>query len=69
MDVIGRGPQLDEVARRVTDRRLVTIMGPGGIGRTALATAVSEAMTGRFTLGHRFVDLTERAPPSGRDRR
>lgn len=35
--LLGRGREIDEVVRRVGERRLVTLIGPGGIGKTALA--------------------------------
>ena len=39
-------------------RRLVTIIGPGGIGKTALALAAMERLGGEFPLGAHFVDLS-----------
>ena len=39
-DLLGRDRDVGEVKRRLGDRRLVTIVGPGGIGKTALARHV-----------------------------
>jgi predicted ATPase len=37
VELIGREAELSVVAERLRDRRLVTLVGPGGIGKTALA--------------------------------
>ncbi len=53
--LIGRGTELEEVGRALSTSRLVTLTGPGGVGKTSLARAVMERFDGdeRF-----FVDLT-----------
>lgn len=43
---------------RIRDRRLITLIGPGGIGKTALARAVVDACATDFGEGARVVDLT-----------
>ena len=48
VELIGRAQEVSEVIDRLADRRLVTIIGPAGIGKTALAFAVSD--TGRSSL-------------------
>lgn len=40
------------------DRRLVTLLGPGGIGKTTLAIAAAAAAAHDFTDGIAFVDLS-----------
>ena len=58
MELIGRAQEVREVTDRLADRRLVTIIGPAGIGKTALAFAVSEQLAPRYELGAHVVDLT-----------
>jgi predicted ATPase/DNA-binding SARP family transcriptional activator len=42
--LVGRDDDLDEIRRRVATERLVTIVGPGGVGKTAAATAVAKTL-------------------------
>ena len=58
MALIGRVGELSVVAERLRDRRLVTLIGPGGIGKTTLARAALDACAGDFGEGSRLVDLT-----------
>ena len=57
--LLGRERAIDEVAG-VVERpgvRLVTLTGPGGVGKTRLAVAVGERLRGRFGAGMVFVPL------------
>jgi len=56
--LIGRERELAQVADRLEDHRVVTVVGPGGIGKTALAREVATRQVDRFSLGTRFVDLS-----------
>jgi len=56
--VIGRDAELAELDARVRENRLVTVVGPGGVGKTALAGAAADALADRFPMGVRRVDLT-----------
>jgi predicted ATPase len=56
--LIGRARELTEVETRGRAARLVTIVGPGGVGKTALARAAGNNLAPGFPLGVRHVDLT-----------
>jgi predicted ATPase len=58
MRLLGRDQELDDVDRRLHAGRLVTLIGPGGVGKTALANEAVARAAGRFALGSRSVDLT-----------
>ena len=63
---VGREAELAEIARLLGDRtvRLVTILGPGGIGKTRLALQSAEQQIGQFAQALFFVSL---APISSSD--
>src|SRR5262245_7032347 len=56
--LVGRDAELAEVESRTRTNRLVTVVGPGGVGKTALARAVSARVRDSYPLGAREVDLT-----------
>ena len=58
MRLLGRGDELDDIDRRLHAGRLVTLIGPGGVGKTALADEAVARAAARFALGSRRVDLT-----------
>ena len=57
--LLGREQAIDEVAGLVEHPgvRLVTLTGPGGVGKTRLAVAVGERLRDRFGAGTVFVPL------------
>ena len=57
--LLGRDKAIDEVAGLVKHPgvRLVTLTGPGGVGKTRLARAVGEQLADRFGAGTVFVPL------------
>ena len=61
MELIGRESELDFVRERLSTRRLVTLTGPGGIGKTSLARAAVRECAHNFELGYRTVDLARTA--------
>lgn len=56
-DLIGRDQEVEEVGGWLERRRLVTLLGPGGVGKTRLAIAVADTVLPRFAEGVWFVDL------------
>lgn len=61
--LIGREDDQQEVITRLTQNRLVTLTGTGGVGKTRLALRVTEVMTDEFEAGARFVDLAPLTVP------
>ena len=54
---IGRSAIIRTLGERLATRRLVSIVGPGGMGKTTVALAVAESQLGRYPDGVWFVDL------------
>ncbi len=54
---VGRTAELEELARLVDEHRLVTVVGPGGIGKTRLVAELAGRIAEDGTSTH-FVDLT-----------
>ncbi|MEJ7901138.1 MAG: NB-ARC domain-containing protein [Thermomicrobiales bacterium] len=62
---VGRERELREIAMLV-DRpgvRLVTLTGPGGVGKTRLSLEIAKEIAARFTDGVAFIDLTPVTTP------
>ncbi len=56
-DLLGRDDEVVRVAARLRQRRLVTLTGTGGLGKTRVANAVAEAIVDEFADGAWFVEL------------
>jgi predicted ATPase/DNA-binding CsgD family transcriptional regulator len=54
---VGREAESDKVAALLDEYRLVTVTGPGGVGKTRLATEVASQAAGRFADGAWLVEL------------
>jgi predicted ATPase/DNA-binding CsgD family transcriptional regulator len=54
---VGRGPERAAVLAAIEEARLVTLLGPGGVGKTRLAAVVAEDAVALFPSGGAFVDL------------
>ncbi|HEX3960863.1 MAG TPA: LuxR C-terminal-related transcriptional regulator [Trebonia sp.] len=54
---VGRAEDAAELVRLVDDGRLVTVTGPGGVGKTRLAAEVARRVADRFPDGVWFVQL------------
>ena len=65
--LLGRGELQAEIQARVDDERLVTLLGPGGIGKTTLAVAVAWETAGGRPL--HFVDLARVTDPAAVEQR
>ena len=55
--VVGREALVGEVAELVRTERLVTLTGPGGVGKTRLAIEIGAELAGEFTDGVWIVEL------------
>ena len=61
--MVGRERIVGEVIRKLRDERFVTLLGPGGIGKTSIALAVGRAATEEFGAKVHFVDLESLTDP------
>jgi predicted ATPase/DNA-binding winged helix-turn-helix (wHTH) protein len=59
--MIGREEAVEALISRLSRQRLVTIVGPGGIGKTTVALAVAERMTAEYEHGVWLIDLASLA--------
>jgi predicted ATPase/DNA-binding SARP family transcriptional activator len=60
---VGRGREIAEVERLLSERRLVTLCGPGGSGKTRLALAVAQDVAEEFEGGVWWVELAPLSDP------
>ncbi|HTV19284.1 MAG TPA: winged helix-turn-helix domain-containing protein [Polyangiaceae bacterium] len=62
--IFGRTAAITSIARELGSSGLVSIVGPGGVGKTTVALAVAHAAASSFDDGAWFVDLAALADPS-----
>ena len=55
--LIGRETLLDRLGGMIGDHRLVTLVGPGGVGKTSLAMELARTVGSRFENGVHVVEL------------
>lgn len=58
-EFVGRTVELEDLSRLVAARRLVTVCGPGGAGKTRLAVESADRALDRFDDGVWYVDLAD----------
>ncbi|MFG2030724.1 BTAD domain-containing putative transcriptional regulator [Streptomyces sp. NPDC048825] len=63
--LVGREDAIAGVRELLAGRRLVTLTGPGGVGKTRLAVAVAEQLKGTFPDGEWLVELAGAGAGSG----
>ncbi|MGK9166171.1 helix-turn-helix transcriptional regulator [Inquilinus limosus] len=63
MRTIGRADTLEALLRQLPQHRIVSIVGPGGIGKTTVALATADALISAYEHGIWFVDLAPLRDP------
>ena len=62
--IVGRSDTIVALATQLPQHRFITIVGPGGIGKTTVAVAVADTLLATFADGVRFIDLGPIGDPS-----
>lgn len=61
---LGRDTELRDLAGLLLDRRLITLTGPGGVGKSSLAVEMARQVRERFPDGTWFVPLADVEDPA-----
>jgi predicted ATPase/DNA-binding winged helix-turn-helix (wHTH) protein len=61
--MIGRETVVGEVSEKLRNERFVTLLGPGGIGKTTIALTVAHAIAEEFAGNVHFIDLESLTDP------
>jgi len=61
---VGRREETSSLKRALGESRLITLIGPGGVGKTRLALHVAEGVRRGFTDGLHFIELAKGHDPS-----
>lgn len=56
-EFVGRQIEIDTILMALETHSLISIVGPGGIGKTRLATQIAQIRTGQFQRGIAFIPL------------
>jgi predicted ATPase/DNA-binding winged helix-turn-helix (wHTH) protein len=62
--VVGRDDIIGLLEQQLTEQRLLTLVGPGGIGKTTVAVALGHRLSGRHNDGIAFIDLDTISDPA-----
>jgi predicted ATPase len=62
--LIGRGVILEELQRLTAKTQLITLVGPGGVGKTSLILALGEALRPQYSEAVWLVDLASLKDPT-----
>jgi predicted ATPase/DNA-binding winged helix-turn-helix (wHTH) protein len=65
--LVGRESDIEQIERRFEDRRLVTITGPGGVGKTSVAVSLLEPLTHSAPDGVWVCELADTRDPEAVD--
>jgi predicted ATPase/DNA-binding SARP family transcriptional activator len=63
-DLIGREFEIALVVQKLAESGMVTLCGPGGVGKTRVAIAAAEAISHDFSDGAWFVDMSHLSEPT-----
>ncbi|MGP4054904.1 ATP-binding protein [Mycobacterium sp. 4D054] len=63
-EFVGRATELDDLSRLLDCRRLITVCGPGGAGKTRLAVETADRARDRFDDGAWYVDVADVTDPA-----
>jgi predicted ATPase/DNA-binding SARP family transcriptional activator len=63
--LLGRDAELRELRELFAEQRFVTLVGPGGVGKTRLAVEVGRAAAGGLSFGGCLVELAPVGDPAG----
>ncbi|MBJ7404906.1 MAG: helix-turn-helix transcriptional regulator, partial [Bradyrhizobium sp.] len=61
--MVGRDEEMAAISDKLLNSRFVTIAGPGGVGKTAVAVAISHELLETFSDAAHFVDLAALSDP------
>jgi predicted ATPase/DNA-binding winged helix-turn-helix (wHTH) protein len=62
--VVGREALIEELGSQLADRRLITLTGPGGIGKTTVAVTAAREQLGAHPDGAWLVDIAQVVDPA-----
>lgn len=63
--LLGRSDDVAALSKLVEDHRIVTLTGPGGVGKTRAAVETGRQLVARFADGVCFVSVAEVSDPAG----